>query len=206
MHYDELIEEEEEEEREGKFVFRGKINNRSSARYSIKKRCTYNLQYDPSSIPIHPMVIRTMLAFPDNCKFQKVVESIGEGRRRKIGIGPETLIYRIWNNKAVPRTNCSTWNQSLPKSTTRSIHAESSPVSSFGKYLNGRVIAFFFSPLPSFTYSRPMKIEWPLNGSKFQEWPRDSKFPFEKSRVERYFEKKFAPFLRITFPTLLSIF
>ena len=134
------------------------------------------------------MVIHT-LAFPDNCKFQKVVESIGD---RRIGIGPETLIYRIWNNKAVPRTNCSIWNQSLPKSTTRFDAESSLPlVSSFGKYLNGRVIAFFFSP--SFIYSRRIKIEWPLNGSKFQEWK--TSFWLKNRACDDISKKKFAPFL-----------
>ena len=143
------------------------------------------------------MVIHT-LAFPDNCKFQKVVES---------GIGELELVLRRWfiasgTTKLFHEPTVASGTnpyRNQPRFDAES--SSSSPVSSFGKYLNGRVIAFFFSP--SFIYSRRIKIEWPLNGSKFQEWK--TSFWLKNRACDDISKKKFAPFLTFVI-SLLSIF
>lgn len=108
------------------------------------------------------MVIHTTLAFPDNCKFQKVVESIGDD-----DVGKLELVLRRWfiasgttkpfhEPTVAPGTNPY---RNQPHTFVR-FDAESFPVSSFGKYLNGRVIAFFFSPPPSISLSTGKNRKW----------------------------------------------
>lgn len=149
------------------------------------------------------MVIHTTLAFPDNCKFQKVVESIGDD-----DVGKLELVLRRWfiasgttkpfhEPTVAPGTNPY---RNQPHTFVR-FDAESFPVSSFGKYLNGRVIAFFFSPPPSISLSTGKNRKWikwiKVSGmASLCNAIANSKFPFEKSRDR---EEIHRAFFEITF-------
>lgn len=129
--------------------------------------CTYNLR-DLSSIPIHPTVIHISSRSRIIANSRKSSNPSGTSRGGKL-----ELVLRRWfiasgTTKLFhepPPTVAPGANPCRNRPHVQ-FDAESLTPVSFGKYLNGRVIAFFprlFSFCP-----RRIKIEWPLNGSKLR--------------------------------------